>query len=81
MGPWELVERYGAISYYERNDIPGIVWLKRIAEHFTHCTWLNPEEARFWIHPTVRMIGELFPMFPLTVDGLGQAVRKLVVKK
>lgn len=81
MGPWELLERYGAINYYERNDMPGIVWLKRIAEHFSHCVWLNPEESRFWIHPTVRMIGELFPMFPLTVDGLGQAVRKLVVKK
>jgi len=81
MSPWELLERYGAINYYERNDTPGIVWLKQIAEHFTHCAWLNPEESRFWIHPTVRMIGELFPMFPLTLDGLGQAVRKLVVKK
>ena len=81
MSPWELLERYGAINYYERNDTPGIVWLKRIAEHFTHCVWLNPEESRFWIHPTVRMIGELFPMFPLTLDGLGQAVRRLVMKK
>ena len=81
MSPWELLERYGAINYYERNDTPGIVWFKRIAEHFTHCVWVNPEESRFWIHPTVRMIGELFPMFPLTLDGLGQAVRRLVVKK
>ncbi len=81
MGSWELMEKYGAINYYERNETPGIVWLKRISEHFTHCVWLNPEESRFWIHPTVRMIGELFPMFPLTLDGLGQAVRRLVVKK
>jgi len=27
------------------------------------------------------MVGKLFPMFELTLDGLGQAVRKLVVKK
>ena len=81
MGPWELFEPHGAIYYYERNEIPGVVWLKRIAEHFTHCTWLNPEEPRFWIHPTVRTIGSLFPMSELTLEGLGQAVKRLVVKK
>jgi hypothetical protein len=77
----ELTERYGAINYYERNDIPGIVWMKRIADHFTHSVWLNPDAPRFWNHPTVLMIGKLFPMFELTLDGLGQGVRKLVVKK
>ncbi|MFC1933639.1 VWA domain-containing protein [Chloroflexota bacterium] len=81
MGPWELTERYGAIDYYERNEQPGILWLKRIAEHFTHRVWLNPDELRFWMHPTVRVIGKLFPMFPLTIDGLGQAVKRLVVKQ
>jgi len=81
MGPWELMERYGAINYYERNETPGIVWLKQIAEHFTHCVWLNPDNPRFWIHPTVQIIGKLFPMFPLTLDGLGQAMKRLVVKR
>ena len=81
MAPSELMERYGAINYYERNETPGIVWLKQIAEHFTHCAWLNPDDPRFWIHPTVQMIGKLFPMFPLTIDGLGQAVKRIIVKK
>ncbi|MFC1958968.1 VWA domain-containing protein [Chloroflexota bacterium] len=81
MGTWELTEQYGAIDYYERNEQPGVVWLKRIADHFTHRVWLNPDEAHFWIQPTVRVIGKLFPMFPLTLDGLGQAVRRLVVKR
>ena len=81
MGTWELTEKYGAIDYYERNEIPGVVWLKRIASHFNHRVWLNPDEERFWIHPTVRAIGQLFPMFPLTLDGLAQAVKKLVVSK
>ncbi|MFH0769574.1 MAG: VWA domain-containing protein [Chloroflexota bacterium] len=80
MGPWELTDRYGAINYYDRNDTPGLVWLKRIAKRFTHSVWLNPEEPRFWIHPTVQAIGELFPMFPLTVDGLDQAIRRLGVR-
>jgi uncharacterized protein with von Willebrand factor type A (vWA) domain len=81
MGPWELVERYGAINYYERNEIPGVIWLKRIAQHFTHCVWLNPDDPRFWVHPTIQVIGKLFPMFPLTLEGLGQAVKRLVVKQ
>jgi uncharacterized protein with von Willebrand factor type A (vWA) domain len=81
MGPWELTERYGAIDYYERNEIPGIVWLKRLAEHFTHCVWLNPDAPRFWIHPTIQTIGKLFPMYPLSLDGLSQAVKKLTVKR
>jgi uncharacterized protein with von Willebrand factor type A (vWA) domain len=81
MGSWELIERYGALNYYERNETPGVVWLKRIAEHFTHCVWLNPDSQRFWVHPTVQLIGRLFPMFPLTLDGLGQAVKRLVVKR
>ena len=81
MAPYELTERWGAIYYYERNEIPSIIRLKRIAEHFTHVVWLNPEERRFWIHPTVRTIGKLFPMFPLTLEGLGAATKKLIVKR
>jgi uncharacterized protein with von Willebrand factor type A (vWA) domain len=81
MATSELTERYGAIDFYERNEIPGIVWLKRIAQHFTHCIWLNPEEIYYWNHPTVLMIGKLFPMFQLTIDGLSQAVKKLIVNK
>jgi uncharacterized protein with von Willebrand factor type A (vWA) domain len=81
MAPYELTERWGAIDYYERNEIPGIFRLQRIYEHFHHSAWLNPEEPRFWIHPTVRAVGRIFPMFPLTLDGLGQAVKKLIVKR
>ena len=81
MAPSELIQRYGAINYYERNEVPGIVWLKRIAEHFTHCVWLNPDDLYFWNHATIQMIAKMFPMFPLTLDGLGEAVKKLVVKR
>ena len=81
MAPYELTERWGAIDYYERNEIPGIVRLQRIYEHFTHAVWLNPEEPHYWIYPTVRAVGKIFPMFPLTLDGLGEAVKKLIVKR
>lgn len=81
MSPYELLERYGAINYRERNETPGIIWIKLISGHFDHSVWLNPEEESFWGHPTVRMIGKQFPMFPLTLDGIDQAVKKLLVNK
>jgi len=81
MATSELLSKYGAIYYYEQNEAPGLVRLKQIAEHFTHCVWLNPEELYFWNHPTVLMVGKLFPMFELTLEGLNQAVKKLIVKK
>ncbi len=80
-GPRELMERYGALDYYDRNEIPGIVWLKRLTDHFTHRVWLNPDDPRTWIHPTIQMIGKLFPMYPLTLDGLGQAVKRMFARK
>jgi uncharacterized protein len=81
MAPWELTEQYGAIDYYYRNETPGWVWLKRIAEHFTHAVWLNPDEPHYWNHTTVQMIGKLFPMYTLTIDGLEEAMKKLIVKQ
>jgi len=81
MAVQELTEKYGAIYYYHRNETPGIVWLKRIADHFSHSVWLNPEEPYYWNHPTVMLIGRLFPMFDLTLDGLGEAIRKLIVSR
>jgi uncharacterized protein with von Willebrand factor type A (vWA) domain len=81
MAMQELTQRYGAIYYYERNEVPGLLRLKQIAEHFTHCIWINPVEPHYWNHPTVMVIQKLFPMFELTLDGLGQAAKKLIVKK
>jgi len=81
MATSELLSKYGALYYYEQNETPGVVWVKQIAEHFTHCVWLNPEETYFWNHPTVLMMGKLFPMFELTLDGLSQAIKRLMVKK
>jgi uncharacterized protein with von Willebrand factor type A (vWA) domain len=82
MGSWELTDPNGAISYYDRNETPGLTWLKRLNDHFTHCVWLNPfGDERYWINITVDMVRKLFPMYPLTIDGLSRAVKKLVVKK
>ena len=81
MATYELTQRYGAINYYEQNDTPGLIWLKRISDHFTHSIWLNPEAPYYWNYSTVIMIGKLFPMYELTLDGLNQGLKELVVRK
>ena len=81
MSPSELVHRGGAIDYYYYNEIPGIEWLKRLADHFHHAVWLNPMPTSSWHHPTISAIGRIFPMFPLTLDGLESAVQSLVARR
>ena len=80
MSPYELLSVGGAIDYYYHNEQPGIVWLERIADHFRHCVWLNPMPERAWFHTTISAVGRFFPMFPLSIDGLEQAVTRLMVK-
>jgi len=80
MSPSELFEIGGAIDYYNQNEIPGIEWLKRIATYFRYCVWLNPLPKQVWIHPTIKAVGTIFPMFPLTIDGLENAIKKLMIK-
>jgi len=77
MATEELVKRHGAINMAEKNEIPGIVWLRRIAHHFPQAVWLNPEDPKYWDHPTIRMIRRIFPMFPLTLAGLNEAIKTL----
>ena len=62
MANWELTVQNGAIYYWEKNDTPGIVWLKRFSDHFKRKIWLNPTPKIYWNHPTVLMISKLFPM-------------------
>ena len=81
MAPSELLDRNGAIYYYQENDTPGIDWLKRIAGHFNHSVWLNPDHDLTQQPTSVSLISKIFPMYSLTLDGLDKAVRKLTVKR
>lgn len=76
----ELLRKNGAIYYYQRNETPGLIWLQRIARHFTHVVWLNPDSETFWRAATIQIIRRIFPMYTLTLEGLDNAMKKLVVK-
>lgn len=79
MHPAELMEAHGNIDPRRTTSTPGITWLQRLATHYDRSVWLNPEPEGEWDWvQTTRAVRRLFPMFPLTVDGLGEAVRALV---
>jgi len=55
----------------------GIEWMQLLHDHFRKSAWLNPEPASYWRAGTARVLSDLFSMFELTLDGLGQAVGHL----
>lgn len=70
MAPWEL---FGGVGTGQS----GLDWLRRFAETTPARIWLNPDPQRYWQHTTVRAIGQVHPMFPLTLQGLRDGVRRL----
>jgi uncharacterized protein len=75
MAPYELL---GAPGWGEDARVPGVAWLMALREHFERSVWLNPDAIGAYPHPTVDAIHRIFPMFSLTLEGLGQAVAELV---
>jgi len=75
MAPYELL---GAPGYGDEGKVPGVAWLMALREHFERSVWLNPDGVGAYPHPTVDAIAGIFPMFALTLEGLGQAVGELV---
>ncbi len=79
MHPNELLRPWGGIDPRTTTPTPGVTWLQRIADHFDRCVWVNPDPAGAWDgYQTVQIVRRLFPMFHLSVDGLGDAVQALV---
>jgi len=76
MASWELTEKYGSIYYYHRNEMPGIYYIKELANHFkNNVVWLNPELIRpEWAPWTRKIISSIIPMFDLTVEGIEEAM-------
>ncbi|MGH7856280.1 MAG: vWA domain-containing protein, partial [Candidatus Binatia bacterium] len=67
MHPAELLDPHGGIDPRATSPTPGIVWLQTIAHHFDRAVWVNPEDATDWKRwQTTRLVGRIFPMFPLT---------------
>jgi uncharacterized protein with von Willebrand factor type A (vWA) domain len=78
MSPYELMSPSGTLEYYRTSNVTGLDWLRQLGEAFSRRAWLNPLPEGYWHrYETVPMVGNLFPMFPLTLEGLSRAVRQL----
>ena len=79
MAPEELYSPSG--NYRGPNDgLPGIGWLELMKEHFRKSVWLNPKMAQGnapWRESETAVKG-IFPMFPMTVKGLKEAMEELM---
>ena len=78
MSPYEIAYPGGSIEHW--NEEPGSVWLKRMLDHFKNAVWINPEEKQHWsFTPSIKLTHDLMEgrMFPLTLDGLSEAIKVL----
>ncbi|MEM6368413.1 MAG: VWA containing CoxE family protein [Myxococcota bacterium] len=78
MAPTELLDVFGANFYFHQNRTPGLVWLHRLRRQFPRSVWLNPLRPQWWGGFTTRVIREIFDMYPLTIQGIQDAVDRLL---
>ena len=78
MAPYELLQAGGSLDLGEDNGVEGIVWLMMLQSHFDRAVWLNPEPMQYWYGNTIEYVRNVFDMFPLTLEGLGDAVTHLL---
>jgi uncharacterized protein with von Willebrand factor type A (vWA) domain len=80
MHPGELLGS-GDWDYYAGGqggeNMPGVRWMMLLADHFHRSVWLNPDEPQYWRGGTAETLAAVFSMFPLTLDGLGDAITHL----
>jgi uncharacterized protein len=78
MSPYEIEKEGGSVERW--NDEPGEVWLRRLLDAYPRAVWLNPVPEQYWSGTTsVGMICRIIEgrMFPLTLDGIDRAMRRL----
>jgi len=78
MGPYEITAAGGSVEHW--NEKPGIDYMHRILGHFNKVAWLNPQPENHWeYHHSINVIKRLINdrMFPLTVDGIGRAIKEI----
>lgn len=75
-------ERYDWATETRRGS--GLSWLKRFLHQYPRLIWLNPEpnagNLGYWSQ-THLALAELFPMFPLSVEGLEQGMKRLMARR
>lgn len=82
MSPYEISHPGGSVEHF--NEEAGVVWLHRLTNTYPATAWINPVPEKQWGYSqSVRMIREMVDdrMYPLTLDGLDDAMRALSRKQ
>jgi uncharacterized protein with von Willebrand factor type A (vWA) domain len=78
MSPYEITYPGGSVEHM--NEEPGLVWMQRVLQVYEKAVWINPTPEQWWRETaSVGMIDQIMGgrMFPLTLDGLDRAMRRL----
>ncbi len=78
MSPYEINMPGGSVEHY--NEEAGSVWMQRIVNTYPSAVWLNPTAEQYWGYTqSIGMIRALMQdrMYPLTLEGLDDAMRTL----
>ncbi|MEO6093619.1 MAG: VWA domain-containing protein [Novosphingobium sp.] len=82
MSPYEISHPGASVEHF--NQEAGAVWLERVATTYPATVWLNPTPERQWeFSASTRLIQQAMhgSMYPLTLEGLDEAMRELTRKK
>ena len=78
MASYEITQPKGSVEHY--NEEAGIVWLNRFKAQYPNLVWLNPTVPAYWQYThSISLIRTWSDnrMFPLTLNGLTQAMKCL----
>jgi uncharacterized protein with von Willebrand factor type A (vWA) domain len=78
MSPYEISHPGGSVEHF--NEEAGAVWLQRLTNTYPATVWLNPTPEQYWpYNHSTQIIRQLMQdrMYPLTLDGLDDAMRTL----
>jgi uncharacterized protein with von Willebrand factor type A (vWA) domain len=78
MSPYEILQPGGSVEY--SNEEAGAEWLQRLIHAYPKFAWINPEPKGVWQYrQSIAIIQEIMHqrMYPLTLQGLEEAMRML----
>ena len=82
MASWELRYYNGNRRNRVSDGVSGVAWLARLVDHCQQAAWMNPIPRKQWEtargRVTIERIRSVVSMYPLSVEGLEAAIRKLL---
>ena len=82
MSPYEITHPGGSVEHM--NDEAGATWMQRVTNTYPATVWLNPVPEKQWSYSqSTKIMKQLVNdrMYPLTLDGLDDAMRELSRKQ